>query len=392
MVDNMVTQKQITPLPFPVYFLTTAAIALAGLADAVYLAISHYRVYVDMGYKSFCAVSKAINCDTVSQSQYSILLNVPVPVWGIAGYLIVLILLLAIWKQDQNQSRFWPTLSFVAFCYSLYSIVLAFISTFYIRSYCIMCIASYAVNLLLLYFSWLTYKRFNNRPILIGLKNDLDWLMGHKTFSMISLTMLAVVFIVLVVFFPPYWEFKAAPLDENVPTGTTADGHPWIGAENPQITIIEFTDYRCFQCKKMHFYLRQLITNYPGKIRLVHRNFPMDHEYNPLVKEPFHVGAGKMALFSLYAAEKNNFWELSDMLFNVDTSKGNFTLRGMAKTAGFDVKELAAAASNRYLLRKLRIDIRDGLKLGITGTPGYVVNGQVFIGNVPAEVFRVLEE
>jgi uncharacterized membrane protein len=63
-----IPQKNIKPLPFPVYIWTVATIALAGLVDAVYLAISHYRVYVDMGYKSFCAVSKAINCDTVSQA------------------------------------------------------------------------------------------------------------------------------------------------------------------------------------------------------------------------------------------------------------------------------------------------------------------------------------
>jgi protein-disulfide isomerase len=321
-------------------------------------------------------------------SPYSVFLNVPVPVWGIVGYLVFILLLLAIWRLDENRSRLWPTLSFIAFCFSLYSIVLAFISTFYIRSYCIMCIASYAVNLLLLYFSWLTYKRFDHRPILIGLKNDFNWLLGQKLFSIISLTMLAVVFVGLVAFFPPYWEFKAAPLNEHVPTGTTADGHPWIGAQNPEITIIEFTDYRCFQCKKMHFFLRQLITNYPGKIRLVHRNFPMDHAYNPLVKEPFHVGSGKMALFSLFAAEKKTFWEFSDMLFNVDTSTGNFNLRGMARTAGFDVAELAGAVNDKRLLRKLRIDIRDGLKRGITGTPGYVVDGEVYLGNIPAEVFQ----
>ena len=53
------------------------------------------------------------------------------------------------------------------------------------------------------------------------------------------------------------------------------------------------------------------------------------------------------------------------MLFNVDTREGNFNLRGMAKTAGFDVEKLARAVNDKHLLHKLRIDIRDGLKLGI---------------------------
>ena len=376
----------------PIYFWTVAVIALAGLADAVYLGIAHYRVYTDMGYKSFCAVSKAINCDTVSQSPYSIFLQVPVPVWGIFGYLLFLVLMFCLWQSADNKTRLWPTLAFLAFSFSIYSAVLAVISIFYIRSYCIMCIASYAVNFLLLYFTWLTHRRFNNVSIITGLKDDLRLLAKHKAGGLLSLSTLAVVVAVMVTFLPSYWEVTYSAPDRGIPTGITVEGHPWIGAEDPQITIIEFTDYRCFQCKKMHFFIRQLIATYPGKIRLVHRNFPMDHEYNPLVKEPFHVGSGKMALFSLFAAENGEFWEFSDMLFNVDTRQGHFNLRGMAKNVGFDVEELARAVHDVHLLRKLRIDIRDGLKLGINGTPGYVIDGKVYVGNVPAEVFRTLRE
>ncbi|MBW2611649.1 MAG: hypothetical protein JRE12_04685, partial [Deltaproteobacteria bacterium] len=77
--------KEIVPLPFAWYFIPTVVIGIFGLSNAVYLAVSHYRVYTDMAYKSFCAVSRAINCDTVSHSPFSIFLDVPVPVWGVAG-------------------------------------------------------------------------------------------------------------------------------------------------------------------------------------------------------------------------------------------------------------------------------------------------------------------
>jgi uncharacterized membrane protein len=83
----MKKDKRIDPLPFPIYFWTIFFLIIAGLANATYLSISHYRVYTDIGYRSFCAISKAINCDTVSQSPYSIFLGLPVPIWGIIGYL-----------------------------------------------------------------------------------------------------------------------------------------------------------------------------------------------------------------------------------------------------------------------------------------------------------------
>ena len=85
--------KAIQPLPFPVYYATVIVLAIAGLIDSIYLAVSHYRVYTDIGYKSFCAISKAINCDTVSQSPYSIFLGMPVPIWGVIGYIFFLLLL-----------------------------------------------------------------------------------------------------------------------------------------------------------------------------------------------------------------------------------------------------------------------------------------------------------
>ena len=69
-------------LRYRVYVLMVGALVVLGLADSIYLAISHYRVHTDAGYQSFCALSKAMNCDTVSQSPASVLINLPVAIWG----------------------------------------------------------------------------------------------------------------------------------------------------------------------------------------------------------------------------------------------------------------------------------------------------------------------
>ena len=80
-------------MAFGMYFWVAVALAAAGLVDSIYLSVSHYRNYVDIGYSSFCAISRAINCDTVSQSPYAIFLGMPVPVWGVIGYIFVLLLI-----------------------------------------------------------------------------------------------------------------------------------------------------------------------------------------------------------------------------------------------------------------------------------------------------------
>ena len=388
----MKTDNKITPLPFPLYFWPVAAIALAGLADSVYLAVSHYRVYTDMGYKSFCAVSKSVNCDTVSQSPFSIFLNVPVPIWGIVGYLLFLVLLYFARKGPSNNNRFWPTLFVIALVFSICSIILAVISVVFIHSYCIMCMASHAVNLMLLFYTWLVYKRFGNVSIATGFYKDIQWIREHIKVSSIFLCGVAGIMLMLMLLTPRYWGMSALPLGHELSRGITEDGHPWIGARNPKLIITEFTDYQCFQCKKMHFYLRAFMDSHPDTIRLIHRNFPMDHTYNPMVKEPYHIGAGKMALLSLYAAKHDKFWEINDFLFNIDRHKGNFNIREMAKTVGFDVIEFSESINDRILQHKLRADIRAAIRLGITGTPGYLIDGQVHVGHVPANILKTVRK
>jgi len=169
-------------------------------------------------------------------------------------------------------------------------------------------------------------------------------------------------------------------------TGVTEEGHPWIGAQAPVLEIIEFTDYQCFQCKKMHFFLRRLVEKYPDKIRLVHRHFPMDQEVNPIVKEPFHVGSASMSLLAIYAQSKGKFWEMSDILFNRDIADGVINISNYLKKTG--IEENAPDIYDPQIQLKLINDIRTGLKLGITGTPAYIVSGQLYLGQLPADVLE----
>ena len=184
----MKKNKETKPLPFPVYFWTIAFIAFAGIADSIYLSISHYRVYTDMGYSSFCAISRAINCDTVSQSPYSIFLGVPVAAWGVMGYVFFLLFLPFAWNKEAQKKRIWSILFFVSLAFSIYSIILAFISTFYIHSYCIMCLLSYGISFMLLYYTWFIRRKFDKSSLILGLPMCLDEMfLGDKLFIMGSL-------------------------------------------------------------------------------------------------------------------------------------------------------------------------------------------------------------
>jgi len=380
--------KDITPLPFGVYFWTVIMITVIGLIDSIYLSVSHYRVYTDIGYKSFCAISRAINCDTISQSPHSIFLNLPVPVWGVIGYAFLLVCLLGAGSKEAGKIRLWSIVFWISLAFSCYSVILAMISTYIIGSYCIMCIVAYGVNLVLLFYAWIIRKRFSESGLIKDTGEDIHYLWKKRTKSLVIISFFSLAVFLTWFNFPAYWNFQPPRLSDDIPKGVTASGHPWVGAKRPVLEIFEFSDYQCFQCKKMHFFLRQLVADNPEKIRIVHRNYPMDHQFNPIVKDPFHVGSGKMALLAVYAVSKNKFWQMNDLLFGMAGKKKKISLRKLAQKLNLDTNELVRSLNARKIRYHLQKDIFTGNKLGITGTPAYVINGKVYLGSIPAELLK----
>ncbi len=383
-----IVNKEIKRLRFSTYWWAILSLVILGLADSIYLSISHYRVYTDIGYKSFCALTRAVNCDTVSQSSYSILLGIPVPIWGVIGYGFLIPFLFYIFTLKTDRQRIWAFLEIILAVYCFYSLVLAYISAYFIHSYCIMCIGLYCINFFSLFFCGLVRRRFSSKRLINDLIDDLIFFKNNK--KQVSLILIAF-FLVCVAskaFIPNYWEFKKPPLNKEIKKGVTEDGHPWIGAEYPELTITEFSDYKCFQCKKMHFYLRSIVANYPDKVRLVHRHYPMDHEFNYIVKEPFHVGSAKLAMIAIYAMENGKFWQMNDILYDLAGRNEDISLRKIAKKLDLKFKSLARSVDDRQIRFKLQKDIWKGMKLRILGTPAYIVNNKVYQALLPPELLK----
>ena len=369
--------------------LKTAILILCtiGLLVSGYLSLSHYRVFTDITHQSFCAISNTLNCDTVSTSAWSVLLGVPLAVWGILAYGVFLWLFLLFETHADENNKPGLVLFLLAAGFCIYSLILAAISTFLIKSYCIMCMALYAVNFGLLITAYIRIRGQGFRAFIPRLKTETGIIFKHRG-GIAGLGTLSAIALILIFFFPAYWNFDAAACLGPLPKGVTEDGHPYIGAKNPRLTIEEFTDYQCFQCKKMQFILRRLMAAHPDRFRIVHRHFPMDHEVNPLLKEPFHKGSGLMAMLAIYAGDKGRFWEMNDALFRLDLSKGEFKIADLLQEAGLDTTTPAAEIFTQEIWMRLREDIKTGLEHEITATPGYVIDGKSYTGQIPPEILK----
>jgi protein-disulfide isomerase len=257
-----------------------------------------------------------------------------------------------------------------------------------------MCILSYAINFMLVFYSWLIIRRFGEKEgIIHGLRQDFRAILHKKKIFLSWVAPFTAITVFVFAFFPVYWNLTPSPLSPDLPNGITEDGHPWIGGhQNPEIVITEYTDYLCFQCRKMHFFLRKIVERNPDKIRLIHRHYPMDHRFNPIVKEPFHIGSGEMSLLSVYASSQGKFWEMNDLLFGIDAGGGKIDINKLAEKTGLDAGRLSASRFDNNMRRKLWHDIVDGLKAGITGTPAYMIDGQLYLGIIPADILEKVED
>lgn len=206
--------------------------------------------------------------------------------------------------------------------------------------------------------------------------------------SLFSITMVFLLFVSIWIFMPRYWDYGSIDIERSVelPKGITREGNPWIGSENAKTTIHVYSDYMCFQCAKMHYLLRSMIADDPNNFKLIIHHYPLDHSYNPIVvSDPYHVGSGKMAQLAVYAMTKGKFWEMNDVLFEIGRSKMSFSTELIAGKTGINSGELVWAIEHPDLRKIIDIDIRRGMKLRITSTPSFVIDGKVYSGSIPKE-------
>jgi protein-disulfide isomerase len=117
----------------------------------------------------------------------------------------------------------------------------------------------------------------------------------------------------------------------------------------------------------------------------------MDSRYNPILKVPFHEGAGIMALIAIYATKKDKFWPVNDYLFSIAGDDLRIDIDHLAALFGLNSAHMKTGLKDFGIRRMLLRDIQQGVKLGLTGTPSYVIGDQVYHGMLPPAVFNQIQ-
>ena len=153
---------------------------------------------------------------------------------------------------------------------------------------------------------------------------------------------------------------------------------PSMGPANAPVTIVAFTDYQCPYCHRAQTTMDQILTQYTGKIRFVHRDFPLEG----------HAQAFPAARAAWCAGEQGKFWEYYRSLMSVSGDMAEADLQGRADGLKLDPAAFKTCAASDRHDAAIREGADAGARLGVTGTPGYFINGRMVTGAQPIEQFQ----
>ncbi len=181
------------------------------------------------------------------------------------------------------------------------------------------------------------------------------------------------------------WGPKVAPVAADT-TGTqrvtvSTEGDPSIGPADAPITIVEFSDYQCPYCTA--FYQQtydQLMSSYPGQIRFVYRDLPL----------PGHPESLPAAEAANCAGEQGDYWSYHNALFSDKYPLGRAAYEQYASDLGLDPVAFAACLDDHHTRAEAQEDAADAARLGLNGTPSFVINGRIFIGAHPFADFKAI--
>ncbi|WNJ99916.1 DsbA family protein [Thalassospiraceae bacterium LMO-JJ14] len=150
-------------------------------------------------------------------------------------------------------------------------------------------------------------------------------------------------------------------------------------AGNPEgdVTMVEFFDYRCGYCKRVHPVVKKLLQD-DGNIRLVYKEFP--------ILGPPSVYAARAAIASL-PGEK--YLPFHNALMEARGALTEERVLFIAEDVGLDPEtveaDIKSGKDRANEIIAMNFDLADALK--ITGTPAFVIGDTVIRGAVDMSTF-----
>lgn len=160
------------------------------------------------------------------------------------------------------------------------------------------------------------------------------------------------------------------------------------GDKNAPVTLVEFSDFECPFCARVHPTIKALLEKYAGQIRLVYKHFPLTS---------IHPQAVPAAEASECAAGQGKFWEFHDAIFENQSQLSESYYSELASQLGLNKSQFDDCVSSRKYQQLVTDNLNEATKAGARGTPYTVIidaagNKTPLSGAVPQSNFEAVIE
>jgi protein-disulfide isomerase len=165
-------------------------------------------------------------------------------------------------------------------------------------------------------------------------------------------------------------ETYKARFDNDKVKSIDVDGSPVHGPASAPITIVEWADFECPHCRAVMPILDQTVEKFPGKVRLIFKNYPLS----------IHSHAEPAARAAIAAGVQGKFWEMHHKLFKA-TALETPDIERYAKDLGLGVDKLKSDMAAEATTSRIEKDKKSAEAVGFAGTPLIFINGREFHGS-----------
>ena len=158
---------------------------------------------------------------------------------------------------------------------------------------------------------------------------------------------------------------------------------PIRGSESAKVTIVEWADFQCPFCVRVHPTLEKIAEEYGDKVRFGFKHLPLS----------MHTKARAAHQASEAAHRQGKFWEMHDRIFANPKDLSEETYLRYANEIGLDIEKYKSDFSSSSVRKTIDADLAKARELGVSGTPSFFLNGRFLSGAQPYGAFaRVIDE
>ncbi len=165
------------------------------------------------------------------------------------------------------------------------------------------------------------------------------------------------------------------------------DDEAYRGDRNAPLVLVEYSDFECPYCKKGYERVVEMMQKYGNKMVFIYKHVPLSFHKQAMISAQYFEAIKLQSVEKAYEFHDKVFSEQSKLV-----SAGEPFLKSVAESLKINMDRVQKDLNSQIVLKKIQKDQEEAARLGIQGTPNFILNGVPVRGAQPLEAFVAVVE